>query len=166
MRGAGKTFLAKKLKTLTGIPSIDTDQYIEKKYNMKIIDMVKNYGWEYFRNKEYELLVSLLKLKEKRIIALGGGMTASEKNQEIIIKLGTVVWVDISIDIIKQRLKQSSSKRPALKGDNIVTECEKIYLERRPVYEKLSSTTFCNTENKEKLQLKLSQLIDYIKTQE
>ena len=50
--GCGKSTISKMLSEKLGLKMVDSDEYIENEQNMKISDMFKKYGEEYFRKCE------------------------------------------------------------------------------------------------------------------
>ena len=84
MMGAGKTFIGKALKeTYPDRNFVDVDEYIENMKNMKIYEIFKNFGEEYFRNLETESLKDLTE-KSNQIISVGGGAFEREENRSVL----------------------------------------------------------------------------------
>ena len=60
--GSGKSTIGRKLSEKYGLKHIDTDWYIEKEQNMKILDIFSKKGEEYFRNLETECSTKIILL--------------------------------------------------------------------------------------------------------
>ncbi len=73
-RGVGKTTLAKRIKNQIGVKCVDLDYLIEKTTGKKISDLVKDFGWEYFRKQETLQLKEVLNSPESLVISCGGGV--------------------------------------------------------------------------------------------
>ena len=58
--GCGKSTISKMLSEKLGLKMVDSDEYIENEQNMKISDMFKKYGEEYFRKCETEFRRAIL----------------------------------------------------------------------------------------------------------
>ena len=68
-RGSGKTTIGKKLAEKTGYQFIDTDKLIFEHAGMSIADIVKQQGWDYFRQLESQILASIE--PQKAIVSTG-----------------------------------------------------------------------------------------------
>ena len=60
--GAGKTTVSRELSQMTGMKELDMDAYIVEREGMSIADMFEKFGEEYFRKKETESLVEIMKV--------------------------------------------------------------------------------------------------------
>ncbi len=136
----GKTavgqILARKLKK----KYVSTDTLIEKKERMKISTIFKKKGEDFFRKLETNLLKSLIH-KKNLVISCGGGIVLKPKNRNLLKKIGFVVWLKASPEIINSRLG-NLKKRPLL---NIKDEKERIkkiksmLALRNPIYKKVAN---------------------------
>ena len=72
MMGVGKSTLGKIVAKKLGLKFIDTDLNIEEKCSMKISEIFKKKGEEFFRLEEEKEVLETLK-KSNCVIALGGG---------------------------------------------------------------------------------------------
>lgn len=109
--GVGKTTIARHLSELAGIPYVDTDEYIQKKYHSTIADMFETCGVDKFRKRETVVLIELSQHKGL-IVATGGGMPCSEQNIDIMTSRGVVVYLSSDIDHLVDRLEICKSTRP------------------------------------------------------
>ena len=119
---SGKSTIGPILANSLGWTFFDIDKEIIKKEGMKITEIFKLKGEDYFRRIENELL-QLLSKKNKVIIALGGGTITSEFNREIIKSTGFMIYLKSSPEIAYKRLKFKRD-RPALlfEEDELPTE--------------------------------------------
>ena len=85
MMGVGKSTLGKIAAKKQGLKFIDTDLNIEKKCSMKITEIFKKKGEDFFRLQEEREVLESLK-KSKCIIALGGGAFMNKSIRNIILK--------------------------------------------------------------------------------
>ena len=104
--GSGKTAVGEVLAKQMGFDFIDTDRYIEEKVGMKIADIFRTKGEEYFRDLESMALRGILKSCTHTVISAGAGMPIRQKNQKRLRKLGTVVYLNGSEDLILKRLAE------------------------------------------------------------
>jgi shikimate kinase len=141
--GAGKSSLLQALKT--SAPEgwelfNDLDRLILKshgKNHENLASLIETAGWEKFRLWERQALEGWLKEEEKGVLALGGGSLSPlvwelfGKNRKL-----KFIHLDIPFHEAWKRLNLDSSEpRPLLKLGQL--ELERIYQERRKVFEQL-----------------------------
>ena len=117
MPGAGKTYWAEKLRSTTKIPSYDLDAIVEVMEERTIKDIFAEDGEDYFRKAETKML-RLFSDKKQFIVATGGGTPCHENNMQWMNKMGTTIWIDEPLNVLKQRLLDSEVNRPLLLGKN------------------------------------------------
>lgn len=138
--GSGKSTIGKKLAGAFGYSFLDTDEVLEKKFGKSIREVFANEGEEYFRKCETELLKELLTTCTKTVVSTGGGMPMREENAALLKQLGTVVYLDVKLETILERLK-NDTKRPLLQGSEYEQKTRKLYKQRLPKYR--SGADFC-----------------------
>ena len=136
--GSGKTTLGRALAAEMGIPFIDLDHYIEKRYCKTIAQLFAEKGEEGFRDIERRMLHEVGEFEDV-IISTGGGTPCFFDNIEYMNAQGTTVYLDVPIERLFIRLCIARSKRPLIKDKNddelmafIVEQLEK----RAPHYSK------------------------------
>jgi len=136
-RCTGKSTIGRLLAEKLHLPFADADRELEKEHCMTIAEMVSLHGWEYFREKEREILVCLCK-KDKQIIATGGGVILSPENIRTMKKNGTVIWLKADVRTITSRMladDKTQSQRPALTDKGLTDEIGENLALRCPLYE-------------------------------
>lgn len=139
-RCCGKTGVGRHLADLTGYEFVDTDQRIESECGMRIDTLVADRGWRYFRQEETRILKKLVD-QENQVIATGGGMVMAPENQELVKKIGTVIWLTADAATIVQRLAsdpRTLSQRPRLTSRSLADETRDMLATRTPIYEALA----------------------------
>lgn len=133
-RGAGKTTVGKALSLSLDYRFIDTDYWITQKYQQTIASMVKEKGWNYFRQIESETLVEVS--QPNQIISTGGGMILAEKNRAYMKSSGVTIYLQASLETLVARLSQdpNEAQRPSLTGKTLVSEMKDVLTEREPLY--------------------------------
>ncbi|MBI2463884.1 shikimate kinase [Candidatus Peregrinibacteria bacterium] len=148
MRGTGKTTLGRLLAKKLESTFIDLDDEIEKDANEKIADIVKKYGWNYFRKLEKKITKRIAE-SDGCIIATGGGTLMDETNAKMLKKNGMIIVLKCSCEIIRKRLKNDTS-RPALQSHktihstNFLDELENVWNERKNTYIKTADLILKN----------------------
>lgn len=143
--GSGKTSVSKALSALSGFTLIDTDQKIEELENTSITQLFNTRGEDYFRKLEESLCESLLVTKNS-IVSTGGGMILSEKNQELLEKIGVIIYLEASVETIVFRIK-NETKRPLFSQKTPLNSLSILLQKREPLYKKLADLTV-STNNK------------------
>ncbi|MGE0086787.1 MAG: shikimate kinase [Desulfococcaceae bacterium] len=136
-RCTGKSTIGRMLAENLGLTFADADRELEKEHCITIAEMVARQGWEYFRQKEREILVQLCQ-KDNQIIAAGGGVILNSENIRTMKKSGTVIWLKADVQTITSRLlgdEKTQSQRPALTDKGLVDEIGENMAFRHPLYE-------------------------------
>ena len=135
MMGAGKTLIGNSLKDLLKeFEFIDTDEFIEQSQNMKISQIFKKFGEEYFRELETSAIKKICK-KNNMIISLGGGSFEKAENRKILNERGYTIYLKTSAKVLFERIKNQSN-RPLLKKGFSEDSIAKILKKREKNYEK------------------------------
>jgi shikimate kinase len=114
--GSGKTHWGKLLAEKLRLPFFDLDTVITEKENKTISEIFAEKGEEYFRYKEKDVLEELVNDNDSFIISSGGGTPCFFNNIEFMKKSGKVVWLNTSIEILKQRLLKERTSRPLIRS--------------------------------------------------
>ena len=135
--GCGKSTQGKKLAKALEKPFIDLDNYIEKKEEATIETIFNTKGEEYFREKETEYLKQVIARYPKSVVSLGGGAACFNSNINLILKSGTVIYIEMPPDSLHYRLTQSDKSRPLLKDKTLEESLEfvtNLLRKREPFY--------------------------------
>ena len=143
MMGVGKSTIGRKLSEKLKLKFIDIDQFIEKREKSKISEIFKVKGEIYFRKIEKKITLEILK-EQQIVIALGGGSFLNNLIRQKIKNSSLSFWLDSNIKIILPRL-QNIKKRPLLNKDNFEENINKIYLERKKIYNKADFKIKCDS---------------------
>ena len=131
MMGVGKTRIGKYVARRLKVNFFDIDKLIEQKNNMKITEIFKTKGENYFRNEEEFITIKYLNKKES-VISLGGGGFINDKIRKKVLSDCISIWLNVNLTTIYKRLK-NSNKRP-LVHKNGKNNIEKIFMERKKIY--------------------------------
>ena len=99
---AGKSTIGPILANTLGWNFYDLDKEIEKQVGMKVVEIFREKGEEYFRNAETEILKKL-STEDEAIISLGGGAIASNDNFKIIKSTGKIIYLKFSPEMAYKR---------------------------------------------------------------
>jgi len=113
--GSGKTHWGKLLSSKLQLPFRDLDSLIVEKEQRSVSDIFAAEGEEYFRYKEMEMLEELIGREENFILSCGGGTPCFFNNIEFMKKSGKVVWLNTSVEVLKERLLKERMSRPLIR---------------------------------------------------
>ena len=98
-------------------------------------------------------------MKKNTVISLGGG-TFLNKSIRRAIKINCIsFWVDVSAEILVKRLKKTK-KRPLLFKKNLTETINKIYLNRKKIYNEANFRVKCNFLKPENIANKILKLYE------
>ena len=135
LMGAGKTTIGLHLSQNLGYYFIDTDQEIEDRYKMSIVDIFKKYSESYFRQIESNIIAEILARNENIVLSLGGGAFIFEKNRLLLQEKCFTVWLHASLDETIKRIGNKNN-RPLLQNMNKRKTLENLIATRYPIYKK------------------------------
>src|SRR6516225_3206005 len=110
--GSGKTHWGRQISAKLNLPFYDLDTVIIGREHKSVADIFAEKGEEYFRYVEKETLEQLSSEQDSFILSCGGGTPCFFNNIEFMKKNGKVIWLNTSVDILKQRLLKERQTRP------------------------------------------------------
>lgn len=136
MRGSGKSTVAKLLAKQLGKRYVELDEEIAKSARISIADMVAKNGWDYFRDRESEAVISASAM-DNVVISTGGGVVLREKNVEALKRNGIFIYLKAPINVLYAHIGGDASKLPRLTDQSSMREeLEEVSKIRQPLYEK------------------------------
>lgn len=134
--GAGKSTVGRLLAGRLHLPFFDSDSIIVERTGVSIPTIFEIEGEPGFRRREHRILKDLGR-SGPMILATGGGIVLLPENRPLLKALGTVVFLDVSVEEQLRRVRQDGS-RPLLQVDDPRARLEALQGERRPIYEALA----------------------------
>ena len=138
---AGKSFIGKKVAKELDCEYIDLDYFIEFNESASIKDIFTEKGEEYFRKVETEYFEKIIALNNYKLILSAGGGFPLKKENRILMKKVTTIFINTDLDTILTRLhSEEKTKRPLIA--NLDKEgIKKLYDERLVVYKAVADFT-------------------------
>lgn len=134
MPGSGKSTVGKMVAEFLGKEFIDTDAEIEKKENKTIPQIFAEFGENYFRKVESEVLSEVGKLSG-RVISTGGGAIKNKDNYFSLKQNGVIVWLERELEFLESKGRPLSKDKESIK---------KLFDERKDSYEFFADGKVCN----------------------
>ena len=136
MPGAGKSTVGVILAKVLGMNFVDSDLLIQEEEGILLKDIIERDGLDGYLAVENRVN---RKISCKNcVIATGGSIVYCEEAMEQLRETGTVVYIKLSLDIIKERLGNIRQRGVVLKEGQTLAS---LYEERCPLYEKYAHVT-------------------------
>ena len=158
MMGVGKSTIGKIIAKKLNHQFVDIDNLIEIKEKSTIKHIFKNKGEEYFRRIEKKITTQELK-KNNLVIALGGGGFIDDLIRKEIKSSCVSFWLDLNLSTLIMRLKNNRN-RPLLDKDNLEYSINKIYSQRKKIYNESDYKIKCNSMTKNQIVGKIVKLYE------
>jgi shikimate kinase len=147
MRGSGKTSVGKMIASCLNYQLLDMDEEIIEKTGKKIPEIIKQYGWDRFRDLEEEIAKELAKEKQK-VIATGGGVILRKQNIINLKRKGVIIWLTAKIDTLVKRIGHDPNRPLLTKKASSFKEDLKLTFKKRARLYQNSADYVIDTENK------------------
>ena len=130
MSGVGKTTIGRVLSKKINRKFLDMDQQFEELTKIRITDFFSTYGEKEFRRVEKSIIIDILSKNSKLVISTGGGVFSDDEIRDLIIKQSLTIFLNASLETLRDRLKKNFSNRPLLSRGNLRNNIEKLYDKR------------------------------------
>lgn len=153
--GTGKTSSGLQAAKILNWRFLDTDKQIEIVQGKTIAQIFEEFGEDYFRSLETQILNETIQ-ESKLIVSTGGGLPTQKENVEIMTKSGFIIQLTASAQTIYRRLTKSHQKndqpiRPLIGNTITKQEINEFLAKRETVYS--ISNLAINTDNKNFMQV-------------
>lgn len=136
--GAGKSSVGKLLAERLAAEFVDVDEQIENAQGQSVAAIFARCGEERFRELERSAIRDAVSVPG-RVVAAGGGAFADESNRGALKAYGSVIFLDVSVESVLERLAQDRS-RPLFGGGKDSEKLRKLMETRRPAYKEADFT--------------------------
>lgn len=139
--GVGKDTVGKIVAQRIGYRFISTDELIEQRSGMDLLQIMSNKGELYLHDLEHQILEEIIKDKKgKMVISTGGEIVASKENCDLLKKAGIIIYIYTKPRDILDRMIKTPNKRPQfkdLKDEDLKLEVDKLMKSRQKMYESI-----------------------------
>lgn len=134
MSGVGKTVVGKYVSKKNNMKLLDTDNIIVVNSDETISDIFNNYGEEYFRSLESNIIEGL-STETNSVISTGGGIIMDKNNIKYLKTNGIIFLLQANLDTLIRNVNLSKEKRPLLEeSNNFKNRIENINKNRKDLY--------------------------------
>ena len=140
MPGAGKSVIGKLLAAQLSWQLIDTDRLIEDSVGTSLQQLLDEKGYLAVREIEEAAILSLE--PHHTVISTGGSAVYSERGMAHLKSTSTLVFLDIDLATVKQRIHNFGERGIASAQDHSL---EMIFAERYPLYQQYADITLPNS---------------------
>lgn len=134
--GAGKTSIGRRVARDLGVGFTDTDKVVVRDHG-PIPQIFTEHGEAHFRELEHRAVAEAL--AAGGVVALGGGAVLDARTRDLL-DAHRVVLLTVSPHTVAGRLH--GEDRPLLAGDDALERWQRIWAERRPLYDSVADVTF------------------------
>jgi shikimate kinase len=135
MRGSGKSTVGALLAQRLKKDFRELDAEVGELESMTIKEMVEKHGWDYFRDRETEIVKNAAG-GDNTVISTGGGVVIRPENISALKQNGICVYLRTPLNLLLQRVGGEASKLPRLtNATSIAEEMSKVMEGRAPRYE-------------------------------
>lgn len=138
--GSGKSTIGRCVAKALTKPFVDLDEEIERRTGADIDWIFEKEGESGFRKRESEILAELASQNDI-VLATGGGVVLAPENRKRLMREGTVVYLNVSPDLLYRRLRHDT-KRPLLQVGDKQLAIASILEEREPLYREVADLVF------------------------
>ena len=136
MPGAGKSTVGVVLAKRLGYAFMDSDLVIQNREGRLLHELISEKGVEGFWHIEEEINTSLE--VDHTVIATGGSVIYGSRAMEHFRQIGTIVYLQLSLEAIAERLGDLNERGVTLReGQDLAA----LYAERIPMYERYADIT-------------------------
>ena len=137
MMAVGKTTVGELCAKRLGWPFLDSDAQLLSDTGRTAQEIFDVDGDGVLRTLESRVLAEAIAHRVPVVIAVAGGVVLSEKNRELLVRSGAVVWLRASIETMSDRVA-SGGARPRL-GEDPTQSLRDLYLTRQLLYASVAS---------------------------
>ena len=136
MPGSGKSTVGVLAAKRLGMGFVDTDLLIQEEAGRTLQEIVDQDGYQALRHIEEQVLLKLS--VENQVISTGGSAVYSDAAMRHLKANGTVVFLDIPLDVVIQRIGDYSLRGISRRPDQSLSE---LFNERFALYSRYADIT-------------------------
>ncbi len=132
--GSGKSTVGSLLAKIAGLDFFDLDEVTTELAGADVADIFSNQGEEAWRTWESRALKQVVEIRERVVLACGGGIILKPENREILRSQFLTIYLKTSVEVLIERLRHRKN-RPLLDVADPKAAVARLYDERWEIYE-------------------------------
>jgi shikimate kinase len=161
-RCSGKSTVSDRLADALGWKAVHVDREIASRAGQRIVDLVKDQGWQRFRDLEVEVLAAATSM-DKVIIDAGGSVVLNEGHLKMLRIGGRVIWLRTSASEVRARMRCLDVELVPLTEDSTAIEEVDRMMERfNPLY-KAAADQIIDTDGRSAEEI-VAEILSFVET--
>lgn len=132
---SGKSTVGASLAARLGWSFLDIDAAVSDEVGLRIPEIFALRGEAFFRQREHAVTCRALE-RDRCVLAAGGGWPAVEGRLEGLDASTASVWLDVPVEELLRRIRESPGERPLLAGSDLEKRVKGLLRHREPFYRK------------------------------
>lgn len=142
--GSGKTTVGRILAGKTGKRLVELDRLIEINAGATIPEIFSSRGETTFREMEIDAVKEIAEVPNQ-VISCGGGVVLNKINMDRLKENAVVVYLEVNIDEIMQRMQSQSVEKPVLEDPGDPDKVRQLVNFREPFYRSYADISINST---------------------
>lgn len=134
LRGAGKSTLGARVAKDLGMPFVELNREIETRAGIPLAEIIALYGEEGYRRLETECLEQIAQDHGRLVLAVGGGIVASEATFASVLSRFHTVWIKADPSEHMDRVRAQGDLRPMAGNPEAMSQLRQILSSREAHY--------------------------------
>ncbi len=134
LRGAGKSSLGSLLSKDLQVPLIELNDVIEKRAGIPVSEIIALYDMEGYRQLESDCLKDIIETESKVILAVAGGIVASQNTFNLLCSSFHTIWIKASPAEHMDRVRAQGDVRPMAGNPDAMEQLKGILRSRETEY--------------------------------
>lgn len=139
--GVGKTTVAEHLSRATGIPTADSDRWIERVAGLDAATLAAADGVRSLHELEAATLEEMFAIADRRIITPAASTIDDEESRRLLQEHAVVVWLDAPMEVLRDRMANGLHRRSLDQGD-----LEALIATRSPLFAEVADLRLDSTD--------------------
>lgn len=131
--GSGKSTVGRRVAKKVKLQFYDSDQMIEEREKMTVIEIYEKHGQEYFTQREREVIQEVLSTYGVVILSTGSNAFIDDYLHEYIKANAITVWLHADMEVLTERISRRNS-RPGFTPENTSEVLKEIVERDYPLY--------------------------------
>ena len=133
--GSGKSTVGKRIAKKVKLQFYDSDQMIEDREKMTVVEIHETHGQEYFIQREREVIQEILSAYGVVILSTGSNAFVDDYLHDYIKANAITVWLNAETEVLEERILRRNS-RPGFTLENTADILKEVVEHDYPLYAK------------------------------